>query len=220
MDLIVVPGHASFADHITEVPPDPQADEHWVLQAFQTGEPPFYIEHIKIGVDQLKLQPQARLYFSGGRSRAASHWSEAGTYDKIASHFNFWKTSETEKHDLNERTFTEEYARDSFENLLFSLCAFYQRFNTYPQIVTVVGWAFKQARFDFHRQTLGIPADRFRYIGANNPDDLTIALQGEEKALEQFRADPWGKNPPLSFKRTERNPFGIVPPYPEQFTFI
>ena len=136
MDLIVVPGHASFADHITEVPPDPQADEHWVLQAFQTGEPPFYIEHIKIGVDQLKLQPQARLYFSGGRSRAASHWSEAGTYDKIASHFNFWKTSETEKHDLNERTFTEEYARDSFENLLFSLCAFYQRFNTYPQIVT------------------------------------------------------------------------------------
>jgi hypothetical protein len=37
----------------------------------------------------------------------------------------------------------EDYARDSFENLLFSICRFKEVTGNYPARVTVVGYTFK-----------------------------------------------------------------------------
>jgi hypothetical protein len=42
---------------------------------------------------------------------------------------------------------TEEHARDSFENLLFSICRFYELTGNYPESITVVGFEFKKERF-------------------------------------------------------------------------
>lgn len=38
---------------------------------------------------------------------------------------------------IRERALTEEHARDSFENLLFSVCRFRELTGTYPQNITV-----------------------------------------------------------------------------------
>lgn len=205
--LIVVAGHASFKDSVEIVPDDPGSDDYWVLQAFQAGEPPYYIEHIRKGVELLKKDEASLLAFSGGRTRReGGHWSEAATYQAIAEHYRFWDDEPTCNR-LLARTALEQYARDSFENLQFSLYQFYRLFGKYPRYVTVVGWGFKAHRFDQHRATLGIPASKFTYVECNNPEDLTGAIKGEERTLAQFQADPTGVHSPLADKRIERNPF-------------
>jgi hypothetical protein len=53
---------------------------------------------------------------------------------------------------------TEDYARDSYENLLFSLCRFHELAGSWPRNVTVVGYAFKEERFvSLHRAAISFP---------------------------------------------------------------
>lgn len=212
--LIIVPGHAPFKSSVEGVPVEAEQDSHWVLQSFQLGEPPYYIEHIQAGVEELKKDPDALLLFSGGRTRPeADTWSEAATYAAIAKHNKYWLDDESRAPELEARIDLEQYARDSFENLECSLHRFYQLLGRYPTHITVVGWQFKAERFHFHAETLGIPSECFTYIGCNNPSDLTGAELGEARALAQFHADPRGFQSPLADKRMERNPFNIPKPY-------
>lgn len=200
-ELIVVAGHAVYtAENFSR----PEADESWFLEPFQKGEPPFYIEHIRRGVELAADRPAALLIFSGGQTRReAGPKSEAQGYWALADHFRWWGAG-----GVKPRATTEEFARDSFENLLFSLCRFRECAGRYPASVTVVSWEFKRRRFDLHRETIGFPADRFQFAGANNPPDLDAALRGEEgSALAPFRADPWGAGRVLAAKREKRNPF-------------
>ena len=211
--LIVVAGHAAFKGPIETVPDNPAEDKHWVLQAFQHGEPSYYIEHIRKGAALLAEDEASLLMFSGGRTRReAGHWSEAATYQAVAEHYRYW-TDKTTREQLMARTALELYARDSFQNLQFSLYEFYRLTGKYPNHITVVGWQFKAARFDHHRATLGIPTERVTYAGCNKPEDLAGAMKGEEKVLELFQADPTGSHSPLADKRKERNPFDEQHPY-------
>ena len=60
----------------------------------------------------------------------------------------------------------QEHARDSFENLLFSLCRFYELTGHYPNDVLVISYDFKHERFaDLHRAALLWPDHRFRFLG-------------------------------------------------------
>jgi hypothetical protein len=62
--LVLVAGHAVY------VAPDfaePQRDESWLLQPFQRGEPPFYLEHIKKGIELAAHDASAMLVLSGGQ---------------------------------------------------------------------------------------------------------------------------------------------------------
>ncbi len=212
--LILVPGHAPFKDSVETVPTDTAQDEHWVLQSFQQGEPLYYIEHIRSGVEELAHTPNGLLLFSGGRTRAeGGHWSEASTYAAIAEHNRYWANDQSRLQELTARIALEEYARDSFENLLCGLYRFYQLLGKYPVHITVVGWQFKAERFQFHAKTLGIPPECFTYIGRNNPVDAEGTTAGEARALAQFQADPEGAHSPLAEKRQERNPFGLPDPY-------
>ncbi len=87
-NLIIVAGHAAFKEGIASCPHNPGKDEHWVLQSFQHGEPPYYIEHIQKGVELLQKDPLSLLVFSGGRTRKeAGHWSEAASYKSVAERF-------------------------------------------------------------------------------------------------------------------------------------
>jgi len=117
VNLVLVAGHAVYVgqDFL-----DPEQDRHWFLQSFQRGEPPFYIEHIRAGIDVASRDPSSLLVFSGGQTRGeAGPRSEAQSYWNLAEHFRWWSTPE-----ISGGTTTEEFARDSFENLLFAICRF------------------------------------------------------------------------------------------------
>jgi hypothetical protein len=210
-NLIIVAGHAVYiADNFDQ----PEDDASWCLQSFQTGEPRFYIEHVKRGVEIASADPKALLIFSGGKTRLeAGRRSEAEGYFRLAEHFTWWQQP-----GVKERATNEAFARDSFENLLFSICRFRQCTGSYPQQITVISWAFKARRFDLHRQAIGFPQSRFHFIGANNPVDLISAERNEQQTLEAFSLDPYGiqeshvqgseKNL-LGDKRKARNPFNL-----------
>jgi hypothetical protein len=209
-NVIIVAGHAVYRGKLHS---DPMQDENWSLQEFQRGEPPAYIEHIRAGVEISAREPESLLVFSGGQTRQdAGPRSEGESYREVAEHFEWWGT------EVAARTVTEEFARDSFENLLFGICRFYERVGRYPWSVTVVSWAFKEERFELHRNAISFPTTRFRFIGVNNPVDLARALEGElRNGLEPFRRDPYGTSESLhdsgvgqvalGDKRKQRNPF-------------
>lgn len=214
-DLVIVAGHAAFKKEVEKVPEHPEQDESWVLQTFQIGEPPFYIEHIRRGVILAVNNPVALLVFSGGRTREqAGHWSEAKTYHKIAEHYGWWIAENIElRENVSERATAEEYARDSFENLLFSICRFQQYTGHYPRNVTIVSWAFKRARLELHRAAIRFPVGRFHFDGFNDPVDLTEAWVGETKALHSIIESRYGAGGNLGKKRQKRNPYDQQHPY-------
>jgi hypothetical protein len=111
------------------------------------------------------------------------------------------------------RSTTEEFARDSFENLLFSICRFYECTGDYPRKIRVISWRFKEARFGLHRSALRIPPSSFEFHGINDPVNLEEAEQGEVQALQAFQEDPYGTHGVLDDKRVERNPFCRYHPY-------
>ena len=70
-----------------------------------------------------------------------------------------------------------------------------------------VGWKFKGPRFDLHRSALRYPADRFAYVGVNDPPRLTENLPFEARRREGFVTDPYGAAPEPKAKREARNVF-------------
>jgi hypothetical protein len=201
--LIIVACHASFRKEAEEVV-DPRLDQHWALKPFQKGEPVCFIEHLRKGIQALAADPEAILIISGGYAQRESgmRWSEAGTYLHIANHCDWFGFPE-----VSRRVFLEEYSRDSFENLLFSVCKFNMITGSFPENIYLVSWSFKEARFDQHRQAIRLPREKFVFIGANQPENLPEALLGESKALADFNIDRYGVGEVLGKKREERNPF-------------
>lgn len=196
-DLIVVAGHATFGNDVATVPAQPDLDQWWILNAsFQLGEPPFYIEHIRRGVVLVAHNPAALLLFSGGLTRADTKWSEAETYYELAKQSQCWIPDQYNENNIRERilqrTEKERFARDSYENLLYSICRFHQLTHRFPRFVTVVSWAFKAARFDLHRAAIQFPRARFRFDGFNEPIDLDGAWRGERSAIHSFLEFPHG----------------------------
>jgi hypothetical protein len=111
------------------------------------------------------------------------------------------------------RATTEEFARDSFENLLFGICRFYECTGKKPLGIKVVSWSFKEERFDLHREAIRYPRSAFEFVGVGNPRDLVTANEGERETLRRFQQDPFGAGPGLRQKRDERNPFRRTVPY-------
>ncbi len=179
------------------------SDDGWFLKPFQSGEGPFYLEHVRAGVAEAAADPLALLVFAGGQSDAvAGPRSEAQGYWQIADASGWYGHTE-----VAARATTEEFSLDSFLNLLYGLCRFYEATGRYAERVVVVGWAFKEARFDFHRATLAYPVARYRYWGVNDPLRLEEARRFEALRLEDYRGDPYGSSGELRAKRDARNPF-------------
>lgn len=217
-NLVLVAGHGIYVapDFI-----DPRGDQSWLLQDFQKGEGHLYIEHIERGIDLAAADEKSLLVFSGGQTRAeAGPKSEAQSYWGIGEHLFRWKQTT-----VRSRSTTEEYARDSFENLLFGICRFFECAQQYPSLVKVVSWKFKEERFDLHRAAIRLPSSAFEFIGVNNPVDLERAVKGEGFAIDQFKKDPFGiqvaprdaspsdRHNFLGEKRKQRNPFNRQHPY-------
>lgn len=224
--LILVPGHAVLDPHAESLDSADQKESVWQLLDYQRNQhlPQVLVSHIQRGVQEAARDSKSVLVFSGGQTRPdAGPHDEASSYLRIAEHYDWWgHASSVQGSNLSvaHRTLTEEFATDSFQNLLFSICRFREVVGAYPKRITVVGFSFKADRFvSYHRSAIRFPLENFSYIGMN-PDrmlfDLEQAEIGEKKnSLAFFQVDPYGCNSSqLLAKRSARNPFRRTSPYP------
>jgi hypothetical protein len=210
-NLVMVACHAALSLHKPVL--RPLGDDNFYLLPYQrnAGLPDAITAHIKAGLDEALLDPASLLMFSGGESRRSSGpLSEASSYYTIADVLGLWPANSN----VRARTITEEYATDSFTNLLYSVCRFKEITGEYPDTITVVSFTFKQARFeDMHAHAIHWPSDRFKYVGLDPPEstgfDLSKSRSGEyHNAAKLFKDDPYGcHSDVLVQKRLERNPF-------------
>lgn len=231
--LIVVAGHSvTVTGHLEDADVD---EVDWYLLDYQRGRglPAAIVGHIRAGLAAARRDPQALVVFSGGETRAATGpETEASSYYRVADAMNLWAGTEAVGEQqqqpssvdatatLRARTVTEEFATDSYENLLFSICRFYEVTQSYPTKITMVSFTFKRRRFvELHAPALRWPSDQFAYIGVDPPPstgfDLEQATRGEaENAARPFESDPYGcHSAVLLEKRRARNPFYRTPPY-------
>lgn len=213
--LIIVPGHAVL--RFEKVSTADRDDNSWYLLPYQRkqGFPHVISAHIARGISLLKSNPQNFLIFSGGQTR-----KDVGPYSEALSYFFLAHRKKWLDDGLDQRVALEEFARDSFENLLFSICRFKEVLGYYPQKITVVGFDFKAKRFStLHRAAIHIPAANFTYVGIQSSKytklfDQAHAESGELHAVEDFEKDLYGcQDPELAEKRTKRNPFHRSIPY-------
>ncbi|KAL7559748.1 hypothetical protein ACA910_003328 [Epithemia clementina (nom. ined.)] len=216
-NLIIVAGHSvTTSGHLEDADQD---ELDWFLLPYQKekGLPNAIVAHISAGIEAASRDPESLLVFSGGETRpAAGPDTEGSSYFRVADAMNLWPANAN----VRSRALAEEFARDSFENLLFSICRFYEVTKKYPEKITVVSFSFKETRFSaMHAKALRWPDSKFYYVGVD-PDpssgfDLAESTKGEmENARRPFEDDPYGcSSPVLQVKRKERNPFHRTPPY-------
>jgi hypothetical protein len=217
--LIMVAGHSVTVSGDLE---DADHDEKdWFLLEYQRGKglPEVIIAHIKRGIEEADKDPTSLLIFSGGETRGATGPNtEAASYYNVADAMKLWPADKAST--VRARTAAEEFATDSFQNLMFSICRFHEVTGQYPTQITVISFSFKGPRFqNMHARALGWPDDRFVFIGVDPPAstgfDLEASTRGEyENAAKPFETDPYGcHSDVLQEKRKARNPFSRTPPY-------
>jgi len=100
----------------------------------------------------------------------------------------------------------EEHALDSLENLLFSVCRFYQFFNGFPKEISCVTWKFNIKRFEIfaHKLQLSnfqvIPVgeregqDEIAKIWARLAEEDPLYLRQPDSQKKHRKRDPWRKS--------------------------
>ncbi|GAA5967958.1 hypothetical protein JCM3765_005559 [Sporobolomyces pararoseus] len=242
--LVMIPGHAIWqgcdASHSTR-------DTDWILQDFQKDgkHVKTYLKHLTKGAEIAVKDPNALLIFSGGQTRPDSTLTEALSYLRLSKFGNvfsqFISTSSSSNSSSSsstsssskgsggkggglieefDRVTTEDYAMDSFQNLLFSIARFKEFTGHYPSYITVIGYGMKSNRFlKLHRKALLWPLSAFNYIGIDNEyspttskESLKLDYEGEfENGFKKFEKDLYGchnnDEGDLGTKRIQRNPF-------------
>jgi len=219
-DLILVAGHAVYTSHDFDKN-DIRSDKSWFLQPDQGGLSSAFVTHIKRGIELAAFNPRALLVFSGGETRKeAGPRSEAHSYWMVAQFSNWFGF---EWSGVSNRTVTEEFARDSFENLLFGIARFREVTGHYPSTITVVGFALKRRRFEeLHRKALRYPQHRFFYEGiadlhpvTGNNDTPATTSSTPGIAVVDSKSE-WLKLPPeeremrAAFAPFSKDPYGCA----------
>ncbi|KIK68925.1 hypothetical protein GYMLUDRAFT_236808 [Collybiopsis luxurians FD-317 M1] len=207
--LILVPGHAIWNGPSV----DYRLDENmWTLEPYQRngGRLEAFYQHIAHAA-RLSLQDKhSLLVFSGGQTHRATTTTEAESYLRLALQ------SDLLPHDFA-RVTTENYALDSFQNLLFSIARFHEYTGVYPATITVVGYEMKRKRFtDLHRVAIRWPMHQFEYIGIDSDDvaEAIVARDGENAfGYIPYAKDLYGCHSELLRKRRSRNPHSRFHPY-------
>ena len=89
------------------------------------------------------------------------------------------------------RATTENYALDSYQNLVFSVARFHEYTGRWPSRITVVGYEMKRRRFtELHRAALRWPVEKFDYVGIDAEGDTDAAQQGEVRGYCVTRTRP------------------------------
>merc|ERR1740130_1520374 len=96
--------------------------------------PQVLVSHIQSGVEVAAADPRALLVFSGGQTRSeAGPHDEGGSYYRVAEHYGWWghdSDADDSRLSVSQRTVLEDFATDSFQNLLFSICRFHEVSNS------------------------------------------------------------------------------------------
>ncbi|OCB88603.1 Isochorismatase hydrolase [Sanghuangporus baumii] len=221
--LVVVPGHGVWLGNEAR---EAYEEDAWALEHYQTGEGArfrieTFVAHIRRGVGITNDDPKSLLVFSGGSTRHQTAVSESTSYFSLALALSFIQpTSPLPRgSSLNtyQRTATEDYALDSFQNLLFSIARFRTVTGHYPERITVVGYGMKEARFsELHRVAVRWPSDRWTYIGVDIEDDVIReeATKGElANGYLPYEQDLYGCHGILLAKRRNRNVHRKAHPY-------
>ncbi|KAE8683428.1 pleckstrin-like proteiny domain-containing family A member 8-like [Hibiscus syriacus] len=188
-NLVMVAGHSVYTSSTCG---RVDKDDSWFLESYQKnpGQAATFLSHVKEGIESTARDNSALLLFSGGETRKdAGPLSEAQSYWTVAESKGWFGKEESVKW----RALTEEHARDSFENLLFS-----------------------EERFaNLHRSAIGFPESRFFYTGTPaSSTSKEAALKGEALVRAQFQQDPYGCIGSLKKKKVGRDPFHRSIPYP------
>ncbi|KAI9068313.1 hypothetical protein FKP32DRAFT_1587715 [Trametes sanguinea] len=216
--LIMVPGHAIWKGTSLEARFD---EEQWVLEPYQRGggRVAAFIQHIIAGAELARQDEHSLLIFSGGQTRDSSTTTEAESYMRLAHISDLLPTaasSPSTSHSSHPRlrATTENFALDSYQNLLFSVARFHEYTGRYPARITVIGYEMKRRRFtELHRAALRWPETRFEYIGIDADGDAEAqggksAQQGElQNGYLPYTQDMYGCHGTLLEKRRSRNPF-------------
>ena len=105
--------------------------------------------------------------------------TEAESYLRLALNANLFHDAAPSAQFI--RATTENYALDSFQNLLFSIARFHEYVGRWPSKVTVVGYEMKRARFtDLHRAAIRWPKASFHYVGIDPPGETSSQAQDGE----------------------------------------
>nr|DAD39974.1 TPA_asm: hypothetical protein HUJ06_014297 [Nelumbo nucifera] len=211
-NLVMVAGHSVYTSSSCG---KADQEDSWYLESYQKnpGQAATFLDHIKEGVEIAAKDEGALLLFSGGETRKdAGPRSEAQSYWAVAESKGWFGKQK----DVRWRSLTEEHARDSFENLLFSVCRFRELTGVYPHNITVVSYDFKEQRFaHLHRFAIGFPEERFFFSGTpTSSTSKEAAVKGEAMARAQFQEDPYGCLGSLRLKKLRRDPFHRSIPYP------
>lgn len=154
----------------------------------------------------------------------------------IALALDLYSSESTDNLSTLQRSTTEDYALDSFQNVLFSLARFREVTGHFPNRITIVGYAFKQKRFDeLHRKALRWPRElrAWRYVGIDMDDEQERkkAVAGEvclkfypvsiisdwtlqfANGYKPYVQDLYGCHDSLLVKRQNRNVHRRIHPY-------
>ncbi|TFK74537.1 hypothetical protein BDN72DRAFT_833017 [Pluteus cervinus] len=209
--MVMVPGHAIWIGTDANLRTN---DDQWTLEPYQMGgnRVQAFFEHIAKGVGLSLKDPRSLLVFSGGQTRASSTITEAQSYLRLAITAGLFNNSTA--HPL--RATTENYALDSYQNLLFSIARFREYTGRFPSKITIVGYDFKRARFtDLHRAALHWPRSKFHYIGVDPQDHGNHDAEAGElqNGYKPYSRDLYGCHSNLQAKRRQRNVHTRFHPY-------
>ncbi|PPQ98386.1 hypothetical protein CVT24_004065 [Panaeolus cyanescens] len=209
--LIMVPCHSIWKGKDSWL-----NDADWLLESYQQKDESrlraFY-QHIEKGAEIANNDSESLLIFSGGQTKPASTDTEGESYLRLAHAAELFRGQVP-----FDRATSENFALDSYQNLLFSIARFHEYTGRYPERVTVVGYEFKRARFEkLHRQALRWPHKHFKYIGIDpevTADSSSNHIKGElQNGYIPYSRDIYGCHTVLADKRRIRNPWSRFHPY-------
>lgn len=209
--LVVVPAHAIWEGRTHDERFD---EDKWTLEEYQKGggRVKAFVKHIEEGLSLTMMDSKALLVFSGGQTRPSSSTTEAESYLRLALTLGSIPTDNPPW----ERATTENYALDSYQNLLFSIARFREYTGHYPSLITVIGYEFKKARFtELHREAVRWPNHRFEYFGFDvEGEERKSAEEGEKQnGYLPYSKDTYGCHDFLLDKRKSRNKHLRFHPY-------
>ncbi|GME68044.1 unnamed protein product [[Candida] boidinii] len=242
--LVILPCHSIYKrvptndtisrKELSQDEPGPGFDEKdWELAPFQyeAHDHLFFIKHIYASYEYL-LQHKANsvLVLSGGYTKdSQKELSESLSYLNVAKMrglipLDYENTFE------NGKLLLEDRARDSYENVVFSLIKFRELIDKYPKKIVIVGLEFKRFRFiEQHLKVLQFPVTDIEYIGIGpeypeNIENLPLEKYQErkdfyfkdlEESEEKFARSPFSKfwfgevGSGLYTKKSKRDPFDL-----------
>ncbi|KAG7883312.1 hypothetical protein KL925_000706 [Ogataea polymorpha] len=185
--LILLPCHSVFTAAQTSNPSQTQLEPQnngpgssqcdWILAPFQyeANDHLSFVEHIHKAIELLNANSNARLVISGGFTKDGVSISESDSYLQVGR----LRGLITEQN--KDRIYLDEYARDSYENLLLSIALFRKQTGNFPERTQIVGFEFKRYRFlELHAKVLKLKHVEYFGIGPNYPDAATLQIPEHE----------------------------------------